>query len=257
MIAGALQGKTAIVTGASRGMGRATSLAFAQSGAAVVVSDLASQLDAGEAVVAEINALGGQAAFTSCDVSRESDVAALIDFAVDRYGQLDIACNNAGYQFPPTATADVESDDWDRVMSINLKGVWLCMKYELRQFLKQGHGGSIVNIASLAGLVGIENQGPYAASKHGVVGLTKTAALEYARSGIRVNAVCPGLVMTKMVRDFLGEDPAVHQLVADATPMGRSGTPEEIASAVLWLSGPGASFTTGLAMSVDGGWVAR
>jgi NAD(P)-dependent dehydrogenase (short-subunit alcohol dehydrogenase family) len=252
-----LQGKVALVTGASQGIGRAVALAFAGEGAAVVISDLKLQQDAGQEVVKEITANGGKAAFVPCDVSSENAIAAMIEFTLARFGRLDLACNNAGYQAPAVPTAEVVNEDWDRVMAVNLKGVWWCMKYELQQMTRQGHGGSIVNIASLAGLVGLENSAAYVASKHGVVGLTKTAALEYAQAGIRVNAVCPGLVMTRMVRDFVGEDEMVHQQIGAATPFGRPGRPEEIASAVLWLSSPGASFTTGVALSVDGGWVAK
>jgi NAD(P)-dependent dehydrogenase (short-subunit alcohol dehydrogenase family) len=252
-----LNGGVALVTGASQGIGRAISLAFADAGAAVVISDLAIQRDAGEQAVSEIESHGGQAAFVVCDVTNESDIQNMIEFTVNRYGRLDVACNNAGWQCPPMRSVDVENADWDRVMSINLKGLWWCMKYELRQMEKQGHGGAIVNIASLAGLVGLDGLAPYCASKHAVVGLTKATALEYARTGIRVNAVCPGLVMTKLVRDFVGDDPATHQQIAEATPLGRPGTPEEIANAVLWLSSPAASFAIGSVLSVDGGWVAR
>ena len=247
-----LQDKIAIVTGSAQGIGRATALAFADEGAIVVVSDLRSEEKVGLGVVDEIRSRSGQAVFTACDVTVESDIEALVADTVAKYGRLDLACNNAGYQCPPMLTADTGNDDWDQVIAVNLKGVWWCMKYELQQMKKQG-GGSIVNIASLAGLVGVQNAASYAASKHGVIGLTKTAALEYARDGIRVNAVCPALVVTKMVRKFVNNNPALLDQIRNMAPLGRAGTEEEIASTVIWLSSPGAGFTTGAALSVDGG----
>ena len=247
-----LAGKVAVVTGSAQGIGRATALAFADEGASVVVSDLAAEEKAGRGVAEEIIARGGKAIFTVCDVTKESDVKALVDTAVEHFGRLDLASNNAGYQCPPMLTADTDNDSWDKVIAINLKGVWWCMKYELQQMKKQG-SGSIVNISSLAGLVGVHNAAAYAASKFGVVGLTKTAALEYAKDGIRVNAVCPALVITTMVRNFVNHDPALLDQIRNMAPLGRPGTEEEIASAVIWLSSPGAGFTTGHALSVDGG----
>jgi NAD(P)-dependent dehydrogenase (short-subunit alcohol dehydrogenase family) len=247
-----MTGKVALVTGAAQGIGRATALAFAREGATVVVSDLATQEAAGQQVAEEIRTLGGQALFTACDVTRGADIRATIDITVASFGRLDMACNNAGHQSPANLTADTEDDDWDSVMAVNLKGVWLCMKYELQQMTKQG-AGSIVNIASLAGLVGIPHSVPYCASKHGVIGLTKTAALEYARDGIRVNAVCPALVITALVRNFVGDDQAALDHIRNLAPVGRAGTEDEIASAVIWLSSTGAGFTTGAALSVDGG----
>ena len=247
-----MKGQVALVTGAAQGIGRATALAFAREGAAVVISDLATEETTGQQVADEVRSLGGQALFTVCDVTREADIKAMIDLTVATFGRLDMACNNAGHQSPAKLTADTESDDWDRVMAVNLKGVWWCMKYELQHMTKQG-AGSIDNIASLAGLVGIPHSVPYCASKHGVIGLTKTAALEYAREGIRVNAVCPALVITTMVRNFVGDDQAALDHIRNLAPVGRAGTVDEIASAVIWLSSAGAGFTTGAALSVDGG----
>ena len=252
MIIKDFDGKVALVTGSAQGIGRATALAFADAGAAVVVSDLEGERDRGIAVVEEIGSHGGHAVFLACDVTKESDVQALIRGTVDLYGSLDFACNNAGFQCKPMLTADTTNEDWDQVLAVNLKGVWRCMRYELQQMKRQCKG-SIVNIASLAGLVGVHSASSYAASKHGVIGLTKTAALEYAHDGIRVNAVCPALVITAMVKTFVNDDPVLLDQIRNMAPLGRAGLPEEIASAVIWLSSAGAGFTTGHALSVDGG----
>lgn len=246
--------KVALVTGAASGIGHSTALAFAQAGARVVVGDL--QSDAGLRTVHEIEKAGGQALFVKCDVSNENDVKQLIEEAVRTYGRLDFAFNNAGIEGEQAPSAEMSTANWDHVMNINLKGVWLCMKYELRQMLKQ-NSGAIVNCSSVAGLVGFANIAAYTASKHGVLGLTKAAALEYAKSGIRVNAVCPGVIETPMIDRFAHGDKKVEAQLSAGEPVGRMGLPEEIAAAVLWLSSPAASFVTGHPLAVDGGWVTQ
>lgn len=248
-----MHGKVALVTGASSGIGRATALAFAAEGAIVVVSDV--DRAGGEQTVASIESIGGTAAFMYADVSQAADVASLIDGIVSRYGQLDYAYNNAGIEGQQATTAEATEENWDRVTGIDLKGCFLCMKYELQQMLKQG-SGSIVNCASIAGLVGFPGTSAYVASKHGVIGLTKSAALECATTGIRVNAVCPGVIATPMVDRVTGKVPEAEAAMAHMQPMGRVGQPEEIAAAVLWLCSDAASFVTGIAMPVDGGYVA-
>lgn len=254
--AATFDGKVALVTGAASGIGKATALAFAREGARVVVSDLTGQTEAGETVAEEICADGGEAVFIACDVAEESEVNALVAGTMDRFGRLDAAYNNAGIEGGSAETHACEVETWDRVMSINLRGLWLCMRAEIPHMLAQG-GGTIVNCASVAGLVGFQNSPAYTASKHGVVGLTKSAALEYAQRGIRVNAVCPGVIDTPMVGRVTQRDNAAAGRLTEAEPMGRLGTAEEIADAVLWLSSPAASFVTGYPMAVDGGWVAR
>jgi NAD(P)-dependent dehydrogenase (short-subunit alcohol dehydrogenase family) len=252
---GGLAGKVALVTGAGSGIGRATALAFARAGAHVVAADVDEA--GGAATVAQLAAAGGDGVFVRADVSRTSEVEALVAATVARYGRLDCAHNNAGITgsvAPETAFHEYPEPAWDAVLGVNLKGVWLCMKAELTHMLTQG-GGAIVNTASIAGLVG--GFGPaYTAAKHGVVGLTKTAALEYAAQGIRVNAVCPGYVRTGMTEGLLA-DPARAAHAVAREPIGRVGTPEEIAAAVVWLCSDAASFVTGLAMAVDGGYVAQ
>ncbi|MFZ6030122.1 MAG: SDR family oxidoreductase [Chloroflexota bacterium] len=249
-----LKGKVALVTGGSAGIGRAIAFAFAGKGVHVVVADV--QAEEGQAAVAQIEQAGGQAAFVRTDVSQADAVENLIASIVDSYGRLDIACNNAGIEGEAAPTAESSEENWDRVIRVNLKGTWLCMKYELAQMVKQGHG-AIVNIASVAGLVGYENVPAYAASKHGVVGLTKTAALEYARAGIRVNAICPGVIDTAMIDRFTAGNEQSRQQLAASQPMDRLGKPEEIADAVVWLCSQGASFVTGETIAVDGGYRAR
>ena len=252
---GHLQGKVALVTGGGSGIGRASALAFAREGASVVVADVA--VTGGNETVTLIQTAGGVATFVRADVSQASDVAALVDAAVATYGRLDCAHNNAGIEGTAALTAEYPEEDWDRVLAINLKGVWLCMKYEIPQMQRQG-SGAIVNTASIAGLVGAYRMPAYVASKHGVAGLTKTAALEYARAGIRVNAVCPGVIRTPMVeRFFLSRHPRAETRLSAAEPVGRLGTPEEVAEAVVWLCSDAASFVTGHTMAVDGGMVAQ
>ncbi len=253
-MAGLVQGKVAIVTGGSSGIGRATSLIFAREGAKVVVADVL--VEGGEETVSLIKAAGGEAVFIRTDMAKPADVEAMVQKAVSAYGRLDCAHNNAGIEGATGRTADYKEADWDRVIQINLTGVWLCMKYEIQQMLKQG-GGAIVNTASDAGLLGVPQMPAYVASKHGVVGLTKTAALEYAKSGIRVNAVCPGVIKTPMVDRITGQRPGRAERMTAAEPVGRMGKPEEIGEAVVWLCSEAASFVTGLPMPVDGGVAAQ
>lgn len=247
------QGRVALVTGAANGIGRATALTFASSGYKVVVSDIDSQ--AGQATVALIEAAGGEAVFIRCDVSCDAEVRRLIEETVTTYGRLDCAFNNAGIEIEKCKLADGNEEVFDAIMGVNVKGVWLCMKYQIAVMLAQG-GGSIVNTASVAGLIAAPKQSIYSASKHAVIGLTKTAAVEYARKNIRVNAVCPAVIDTEMYRRASTDDPKHVALVVAAHPIGRIGTVEEIAAAVLYLSGDAAGFTTGIALPVDGGLTA-
>jgi NAD(P)-dependent dehydrogenase (short-subunit alcohol dehydrogenase family) len=249
-----LKDKVALVTGAGSGIGRASALTFARAGARVVVADVV--IAGGEETVRLIKAAGGEAIFVKADMAKAAEVEAMVNTAVAAFGRLDSAHNNAGIEGVTATTADYPEDDWERVININLKGVWLCMKYEIPQMLKQG-GGAIVNTASGAGLVGVPRMPAYVASKHGVVGLTRTAALEYAKAGIRVNAVCPGVIQTPMVERVTSRRPGMIEKMIAAEPIGRIGKPEEIAEAAVWLCSEAASFVTGHAMSVDGGALAQ
>lgn len=243
-------GKVALVTGAAAGMGLATAQAFAEAGAAVVLADVREDLVRAEA--RKLSAAGHNAIAVPCDVSADAQVAAMVDRTVAEFGRLDAAFNNAGVMARIAPTADSTREDWDRVIGINLRGVWSCMKYELRQMQRQG-SGAIVNNASVGALTGNPGIGAYIASKHGVVGLTRTAALDYIRYGIRVNAVNPGLIDTQIARDVVSGDEQAYAGIASSVPIGRAGRPEEIASAVLWLSSPAASYVVGHALTVDGG----
>jgi NAD(P)-dependent dehydrogenase (short-subunit alcohol dehydrogenase family) len=255
---GTLTGKVALVTGGASGIGRATALTFAREGARLVIADM--NEDGGCQTAHLITENGGQAIFVKTDVTQATAVEALISKAVETYGRLDCAHNNAGISGAGIGgdlrvlTAESPEERWHQVLAINLTGVWLCMKYEILQMLTQG-GGAIVNTASVAGLVGSVGLSAYVASKHGVVGLTKTAALEYAKQGIRVNCVCPGMIQTPMTASAL-RDPALQAQIA-ARPSGRVGNPEEVAEAVVWLCSDAASFVTGHTMTVDGGMVAQ
>ncbi len=249
-----LREKVALVTGGASGIGRATALALAAEGAYVVVADVDEA--GGQAVVAEIGDLGGQAFFQYSDVSQAADVVALIEAIVGRYGRIDCAVNNAGIEGLPARTADTSEADFDRIMAINVKGVWLCMKHEIQQMITQG-GGVIVNMASVAGLVGAHSLPVYAASKHAVVGLTKSAALEYARKNIRINAVCPSVVRTPMVERAVEIMPQFAEATIKGNPSRRLGEPEEVAAAVVWLCSDASSFTNGATVTVDGGFTAQ
>jgi NAD(P)-dependent dehydrogenase (short-subunit alcohol dehydrogenase family) len=251
---GDLDGKVAIVTGASAGIGRAAALALAAEGAAVVAADI--DAARGEQVAAEINDKGGKALFVPTDVSDDAQVEAMVRQAVEAFGGLDLAFNNAGIEGTPAPTHECTPQNWQRTLAVNLTGVWSCMRHEIPRMLERG-GGSIVNCSSVAGLVGFPTIPAYVASKHGIIGLTRTAALEYAEAGIRVNAVCPGVIDTEMVERFTGGQEAAEAAMIAMEPVGRMGRPEEIADAVAWLCSDRSSFTTGQALAVDGGFVAR
>jgi NAD(P)-dependent dehydrogenase (short-subunit alcohol dehydrogenase family) len=247
-------GRVAFVTGAGSGMGLATARAFAEAGAAVTLADANDdQLHAAER---ELREAGHRALAVPCDVANEDQVAAAVAATVQKFGSLDLAYNNAGIQSPMTDAADETAEAFDRVNAVNLRGIWASMKHELAQMRTQG-SGAIVNCSSLGGLVGLPGRAAYHASKHGVIGLTRSAALEYAPRGVRVNAICPGTIETPMVTKMIDSGDLDRGRAAADQPIGRLGTAEEIAAAVLWLCSPGASFVVGVALPVDGGYTAR
>jgi NAD(P)-dependent dehydrogenase (short-subunit alcohol dehydrogenase family) len=249
-MSGTFEGKVVLVTGGAAGIGRATALAFAAQGARVVVSDIDSH--GGEETVARISAAGGHSSFIVCDVARAEQVAALMQSIHSDYGRLDCAFNNAGIEFEQDKLADGDEAVFDRIMDVNVKGVWLCMKHQIPLMLAQG-GGAIVNTASVAALGAAPKMSIYSASKHAVLGLTRSAAVEYAKRGIRINAVCPAVIDTDMFRRAAESDPRKAEFAAAMHPVGRIGKAEEIAAAVLYLCSDGAAFTTGIALPVDGG----
>ncbi len=248
-----LKDKVCLITGGTSGIGRETAVLFAQAGARVVIAGRREK--EGQETIELIRGAGGDGLFVKTDVSRASEVEALVQTTVEKFGRLDIAFNNAGFEGVWAPITRQSEEDFDRTININLKGIWLCLKFEIRQMLKQGYGGAIVNMASILGLIGSAGVGAYSASKHGVVGLTKTAALENAKSGIRINAVCPGFVETPM-SDRTLRVPSVHKYVVGLHPVGRLGRPSEIAEAVVWMCSDRASFMTGQSLVLDGGFLA-
>jgi NAD(P)-dependent dehydrogenase (short-subunit alcohol dehydrogenase family) len=246
------ENKVALVTGGSFGIGRATAILFAQRGAKVAIVDWVEDQE----TLNTIHEAGGEAIFIKCDVSKTSDVQAMVEKTVQTFGRLDYAFNNAGIEGESSITHEVTEENFEKVISINLKGVWLCMKYQIPHMLRQGKG-AIVNCSSIAGVIGFPGIPIYSASKHAVIGMTKTAALEYATTGIRVNAVCPGVIQTPMIDRFIEKNKITKEAMISGEPIGRAGTPEEIAEAAIWLCSDASSFTTGHALVVDGGWVAR
>jgi NAD(P)-dependent dehydrogenase (short-subunit alcohol dehydrogenase family) len=246
-----LTGRVALITGGTSGIGRDAAILFARHGAKVVVTGR--RAEEGNETVKRVRDAGGDALFVKGDVAKTTDVQAMVQKTVEKFGRLDVAFNNAGIEGAWLPIAEAAEEEFDRVIGINLKGVWLCLKYEIQQMLKQGGGGAIVNMSSVAGLVGFAGAGIYIASKHGVIGLTRTAALEYAKSGIRVNAVCPAVIDTAMADRAFGTDPEAGKRVASMHPIGRVGKPMEIAEAALWLCSEKSSFVTGHYIVLDGG----
>ena len=251
-MAGRLEGKVALVTGASSGIGRGSALAFAAEGAKVLVADVNAK--GGAETVELIEKAGGEALFIETDVTDAAACEAMVQKAVDTWGRLDCAHNNAGIAEPLARTADLSEELWDRIIAINLKGAWLCMKHEIPAMLANG-GGTIVNTSSVVGLVGVRQQPAYVASKHALIGLTKTAALEYARKGIRVNAICPGPIRTAALEWYMTQSPGIEKKLTSENPSGRLGTIEEIAEAAVWLASDASGYVTGHALVADGGSV--
>lgn len=248
------ENKVVIVTGGSFGIGRATAVAFAQRGARVVIADWVE--DENQESMIAIKQAGAEGIFVKCDVSKSADVQLLLEKCISTYGRLDYAFNNAGIEGVQGITHECTEENWDKTINVNLKGIWLCMKFEITQMLKNG-GGVIVNCASVAGLNGFAGLPAYVSTKHGVVGLTKTAALEYAQKGIRVNAVCPGVIHTAMIDRLTGMEKEVEKQFVGLEPLGRMGSPEEVAEAVVWLCSDASSFVTGISLPVDGGFIAQ
>jgi len=244
--------KTAIVTGGSFGIGRAAAIAFANRGANVVIADIIEDHETSD----QIKSSGGNCIFVKCDVSNSNDVKRLIDSAISAFGTIDFCFNNAGIEGISALTHECTEENWERTINVNQKGVWLCMKHQIPVMLIQGKG-VIVNNASVAGLVGFQNLPAYVASKHAIIGLTKCAALEYAKKGIRVNVVCPGVIKTPMIDRFTGNNKEAEKQFENQEPIGRLGSPEEVANAVVWLCSDQSSFVTGVTLPVDGGWVAQ
>jgi len=244
--------KIALVTGGTSGIGKATALAFAKKGATVIIVDWIENNE----ILETIKATGGYALFIKCDVSKVAEVKAMLEKVISTFGRLDYAFNNAGIEGTNATIQDCSEENWDKTIGINLKGIWACMKFELPEMIKQGKG-VIINCSSIAGLVGYPGLPAYVASKHGVIGLTKNAALECAKLGVRVNAVCPGAIRTPMMNRLTGNKKEVEAQFASSEPIGRLGEPEEIANAVIWLCSDEASFVTGHSMAVDGGWLAQ
>jgi NAD(P)-dependent dehydrogenase (short-subunit alcohol dehydrogenase family) len=247
-------GKVVLVTGAASGIGRAVALAFGRAGACVVVAD--NSVDGGHMTAALIVEAGGKALFVKTNVTAVAEVEALVDKAVSHYGRIDVAVNGAGTEEESLPLAEGDDEQFERIMNVNVKGVWLCMKSQLRQMLKQEGGGVIVNIADAGGLVAAPHRAIYSASKHAVVGLTKSAAVEYAKDSIRINSICPGAVKTPMLARMLEREPGRDKKLKSAHPMGRIADPAEIASAALWLCSEQASFVTGHQLAIDGGLTA-
>jgi len=245
--------KVVLITGAGNGIGRATALAFAKERAKVVVADISAE--DGQQTVALIKQTGGEATFVACDVTKETDVEKMVATTLEIYGQLNISFNNAGIEIEQSKLADGDIDVFDKIMDVNVKGVWLCMKYQIPAMLKQPNP-AIVNTASVAGIGAAPKMAIYSASKHAVIGLTKSAAIEYAKQGLRVNAICPAVIDTEMYRRAAISDPRKAEFVKTMHPVGRIGTAEEVASAVLYLSSPQAGFTTGVTLPIDGGAMA-
>jgi NAD(P)-dependent dehydrogenase (short-subunit alcohol dehydrogenase family) len=253
MVEGMLSGKIALITGAASGIGRVAASVFVRHGAKVVLADIQ---DAGEAAADEIRRSGGDAHFVRTDVTSKSAVEALMREIVTRHGRLDCAFNNAGIDGPIGLTAEYPGDSWDKVVEVNLTGVWLCMKYQIPQMLAQG-GGAIVNMASILGAVGVAMMPAYTAAKHGVLGVTRVAALEYAAKGVRINGLCPGIIRTPLIGDLIEQGMLSEEQMVALMPIGRLGRPAEIAEAAAWMCSDGASLLVGHAMFVDGGYTAR
>ena len=245
------ENKVAIITGGASGIGQSTALAFAAQGAKVVIADVQD----GSETLSQVHKAGGEGIYIKCDVSRDGDVKAMVGKTIQTYGRLDFGINNAGIEGVQIAMQDLAESDWDRTIAINLKGIWLCMKYEIPYILQQKNG-AIVNTASIAGVIGFANMAAYVASKHGVAGLTKVAALELAKTGVRVNAICPGVIHTPMVDRGLA-NPEMEKAYTAMIPMGRMGRPEEMAETILYLCSDSSSYVTGQVLIADGGWVAQ